>query len=117
MNQTTAAQKPITRKDAFGRVIPLCLFALFLAAAVISVTNDMYAFVKPDQAVTLTLSSPIDAEGLSAALGKLGVVKNPFVFEMYLRSKGKDSRVAELNGQWTLNKNMSYREIMLEIFS
>lgn len=112
-----AAEKPITRRDALGRVIPLCLCALFLAAAVISVTNDMYAFVKPDETVMLTVDSPLDADGLSGILGEMGVVKNPFVFKLYLKSKGKDGQIPDLHGQWTLNKNMSYREIVLELWS
>ena len=116
MNEATA-EKPITKKDALGRVIPLCLCALFLAAAVISVTNDMYAFVKPDVTVTLTVDSPLDTHSLSEILGDTGVVRNPFVFELYLRSKGKDEKVPDLKGQWTLNKNMSYREIMFELWS
>lgn len=109
-------EKPITKRDAFGRVIPLCLCALFLAAAVISVTNDMYAFVKPDETVTLTVDQPLDLDGLCDLLGQTDVVKNPFVLKMYLKSKGKDGQSLDLEGQWTLNKNMSYREIMLELW-
>lgn len=115
MDKATA-EKPITRRDALGRVIPLCLCALFLAAAVISVTNDMYAFVKPNETVTLTVDEPLDLDGLCDLLGDAGVVRNPFVLKMYLKSKGKDGQNLDLKGQCTLNKNMSYREIMLELW-
>lgn len=109
-------RKTLSLRDALSRVIPLCCCALFLAAAIISVTNDMYAFVKADEEVTVTVSSRLDLNGLSKRLSDVGIVKNPFVFSLYLRSKGVDERIQELNGQWILNKNMSYREIMLEIF-
>ena len=116
MQQKDSTQKPYTFKDALCFVVPICLCALLLAAATVSVTNDMYAFVKPEQEVTLTVDSSIDAKELSELLGDAGVVKNPFAFELYLRSKGRSADVPYLRGEWTLNKNMSYREIILKIF-
>ena len=115
MSQATA-QKSISLRDALSRVIPLCVCALFLAAAIISVANDMYAFVKSNEEVTVTVSSSLDSNGLSKLLYDSGIVKNPFVFSLYLRSKDKDDQVSGLKGQWVLNKNMSYREILIKIF-
>ncbi len=103
-------------RRALGIVVPLFLLSVLLACIIISVANDMYAFVKPDKAATLTVPSPITDKQLSHMLKDIGIIKNDFVFYLYLRSKGKSDDISLLLGEWTLNSNMSYREILLEIF-
>ena len=107
---------PIDFKRAFGAVLPLCLVALMLAGLVISVANDMYAFVKPDEKITVTVDSPVSDGELAGLLKKSGVIENDIAFRLYLRSKNKLEKLSTLTGEWSLNSNMSYREIMLEIF-
>lgn len=116
MAQNNKAQKPITLSRAFGFVVPICVCAVFLAAAVISVANDMYAFVKPDETIEVSVDSALDTSEFAKLLGSKGIVKNPFIFELYLRTKGRDAEIPYLRGEWTLNRNMSYRDIILEIF-
>ncbi|MBE6577094.1 MAG: endolytic transglycosylase MltG [Ruminococcaceae bacterium] len=111
-----AEQTNIGARRALGIIIPLFLVSVFLACLIISVANDMYAFVKPDKKEILTVSSPINDKQLSLILKEKGIIKNDLVFLMYLRSKGKGDDISLLLGEWTLNSNMSYREILLEIF-
>ena len=94
----------------------LNFFALFLCAAFVSVTNDMYAFVKPDREISVRIDAPVSAKELSRLLKESGVIRNEFVFELYLDSKGKSEKSELILGEWTLNSNMSYRRILLEIF-
>lgn len=101
---------------AFGIVVPLFLLSLLLAGAVISIANDMYAFVKPDAPITLSISSPLSSEQLSELLQNSGVIENAFAFRVYLRSKGLDGDVPSLLGEISLNSNMSYREIASQLF-
>ena len=116
MSNKTRARAPLSYRRALAFVVPICVFSLFLAAAVISVANDIYAFVKADNEIEISVTSSLDASEFATLLGKRGVVKNPFAFELYLRSKGRDGEIPYLRGQWTLNSNMSYRDIILEIF-
>ncbi len=116
MAHDSKKKEPISLKRAFGFVVPICVCSLFLAAAVISLTNDMYAFVKPEGEVTLTISSALDTREFAKLLADEGVLKNPFVFELYLRSKGKTAEIPYLRGEWTLRSDMSYRDILLEFF-
>ncbi len=106
----------ISYRRALGIVIPLCLVSLALAGIVISVANDMYAFVKPEREFVLVLAGNTDVEDLSKILRQNGIIKNPFVFEMYLRSKNKADDINTLQGVWTLSAKMSYREIVAQIF-
>ena len=106
----------ISARRAFGILVPLFLVSLLIACLIISVANDMYAFVKPDRSVIITVSEPITDRQFSELLQKSGVIKNDFVFYLYLRSKGKSDDVSLVIGEWTLNSKMSYREILIEMF-
>ncbi|MBE6546717.1 MAG: hypothetical protein E7668_04670 [Ruminococcaceae bacterium] len=97
---------------AFAKVLVIVLSALLCAGAVISVANDMYAFVKPTEEVTLTVEIPLSLSELAVRLEQLGVVANPSVFELYVRSKNKVTLVEAFSGQVALNTAMSYRELL-----
>ncbi len=105
----------ISFKEALSCVVPLFLFSLFLCAVLLSVANDMYAFVKPDTELCLTIEKGTDAKALADALYRGGVIKNPEVFSLYVSSKGKADRLLLSSGEVTLNASMSYRELLSEI--
>ena len=105
----------LSLRGAFGILIPLCLFSVLLACLLISVANDMYAFVKPSNEVTVSITAPISEKQLSLLLQKNGVINNATCFRLYLRSKGVSDKLSLISGEITLNSNMSYREILLEI--
>ncbi|MBQ8818856.1 MAG: hypothetical protein IJZ83_09775 [Clostridia bacterium] len=108
--------RPLAYRRAFGIIIPLCLAALMLGGAIISVGNDIYAFVKPDEDISVVIAYSTPSNELSELLQRQGVIKNAFAFNLYLRSKGKGDDALTLSGEWTLNSNMSYREILAELF-
>lgn len=116
MNDKNTHEGAISTNRALSVLLPLCLFSILLAGILISVANDVYAFVKPDSEISLTLSSPLTDTELSKLLQKNGVIKNPTVFKFYLRSKGLSEKLSGITGEWVLNSNMSYREIVTEIF-
>ena len=116
MQATQANDSPITYKRAFGILLPLCLLAVLLACFIIAVANDVYAFVKPDGQIVVSIPEPLTAKELSLLLQERGVIENPFIFRLYLVSKGSADKLASTVGEWTLNSSMSYREILLEIF-
>ncbi len=108
---------PLSARHAFGIIIPLCLFALLISALVISIANDMYAFVKPEKEFILSLSDGTGIDTISRTLEENGVVDNGFVFSLYSKSKGYEARLSSAVGEHRLNGNMSYREIWNNIFS
>ncbi len=107
---------PLSFARAFGIIIPLCLAAVLFAGIIISTSNDIYAFVKPDKQITVTLEQSYDVKDLSELLQDNDVINNAFAFEVYLKSKGLDTNVPHLIGEFTLNSCMSYREIVDEFF-
>lgn len=116
MNTEGCAKSQITLKRAFGTVLPLCLAALLLAGAVISIANDVYAFVKADKSITVSSDEMLDIGSLSHFLQEQGVINNAFAFELYLRSHGLESSCVDLTEGLTLNSSMSYRELINEFF-
>ena len=100
-------------RTALSRVTVTVLLALFCAALLISLANDLYAFVKPDRPFLLTVNEPLSLSVLSDRLDTGGVVNNPTVFSLYVRSKDRAEELEQFVGTVKLNASMSYREILL----
>jgi len=114
-NQENGGITPLAQPSArqiVGVVLPLCMFAVFLALAVVAVANDMYAFVKPQTEFVLTLDAPQPPAQTAKLLQKQGILKNPNLFLLYARSKGKEDALAAWQGEATLRGDMSYRTLL-----
>ena len=99
-------------RRAMAKILPICLFSFFISALILSVANDMYAFLKDDFEVSLQFVEPCSLEEFSKTLAQQKIVKNPTVFSLYVKSKHKTEVVEKFVGKLTLNANMSYREIL-----
>ncbi len=113
MTQESPPRAPSLYRFAFARLTVLTLMVLLLAGLMVSVANDMYAFVKEDRSVTFTVSSPRSLSELTAMLDEGGVIQNPTVFRLYVRAKGRVETAERFSGTLELNEAMSYREILL----
>ena len=102
-------------RNTFEIIIIATLLSAMLALAIISVVNDMYAFVKPDSNVSLDISEPLSLRAISLKLQDEGIIKNPTVFCIFVKSKGKQESLESFIGQAALRQDMSYREIMLAL--
>lgn len=107
------SEKAKLYRFAYAKITLLCLFALFCAAICVSVANDLYAFVKPHDEVTVSIDAPTSVEELSLLLEREGIVANPNVFRLYVRSKGKETLLEKFQGTISLASDMSYREILI----
>lgn len=103
-----------TLKRACRIILPLTLLSILVSCAVISVANDMYAFVKKDFEVSLEISAAEGLESIATRLGRADILENPHVFAAYVRSKDAEGKISEFSGNITLNSNMSYRQILSE---
>ncbi len=106
----------LSYKSALGRILPLFLLCVLLAALLVSIFNDIYAFVKPNGEAHIVLSSPVDKWGLCEMLYERGVISRRLSFYVYLCRGNFAERLSSLTGEWTLCTNMSYREIVAEFF-
>lgn len=106
---------PGTTRLVFQRVITIALLALFCAALLLSVVNDMYAFFKPQGTVMLTVSEPCSLIDFARLLERNGILLNPHVFSLYVKSKDRVPLVEGWSGTLVLDTDMSYREILLAL--
>ena len=104
-------------KLAFSRAFTLCAVSVFLCSVLLSAVNDMYAFVKPEESITVEISEPLTLSELSGALGEKNVINNPLIFSLYVLSKDKKEACESISGSFELNSSMSYRQILAEILS
>ncbi|MBE6597019.1 MAG: endolytic transglycosylase MltG [Ruminococcaceae bacterium] len=107
-----------TRKDewrlrrASSIILPLFFLSVLISALIVSVANDMYAFVKPQREITLEISESMELSEISDILADNGIISNPTVFSIYVLSKDAEERISEFSGTLSLNSSMSYREIL-----
>ena len=106
---------PDMTRRVFQQVITIALLALFCAALLLSVVNDMYAFFKPQGTVTLTVSEPCSLSDFARLLERHGILFNPHVFSLYVQSKDRVPLVEGWSGTLVLDTDMSYREILLAL--
>ena len=102
-------------RRALAKILPICLFSFFISALILSVANDMYAFVKDDVEVILQIDTTYSVEEFSSLLADRKIVKNPTVFALYVKSKNKSEKIENFVGKLTLSAKMSYREILASL--
>ena len=98
---------------AFSKITVLSMTALLIAALGVSIANDLYAFVKPDREILLSVEEATSLKELSEMLDEQGVISNPTVFRLYVQSKGRKDLLESFHGTLTLNSTMSYRQILM----
>ena len=111
MDATPTAKNTLFR-FAFSKITVTVLIALLCACLIISLANDLFAFVKPTNSLTLEISQPISSTELSRLLQNEGIIENAFAFWIYARLKNAESRLREFRGSAHLSSDMGYRDIL-----
>ena len=107
--ELTSAQRI---RRACSVIIPLCFLSVLISAATISAANDIYAFVKPNNTVTLSFDESSSVYSVACTLEEKGVINNPALFSLYVKSKHREEKIEKFRGDITLRTNISYREIL-----
>ncbi len=100
-------------KAAVYILIVLAISA-FLSYYIISVGNDVLAFVKTDNEITIEIPENISRKELSYLLEKNGVIKYDWAFDLFLIYKNCDEN-SFLTGTHTFNSKMNYSQIISEL--
>ena len=83
----------------------------FLSYFAITAGNDIFAFVKEDTEVSVTIEEGTDIKALGAKLADEGVIKYPRVFSFYAKLRKKDN-VALQAGEYTVSPMMNYDSLI-----
>lgn len=105
-------KKKVKRKGCLNALLysaVLIVFSIFLALLIIAGANDAYAIVKTNQTIAVTIPQNSSIDKIAGILQEDGVIRYGFLFNFY----AKTEKVKKLsNGNFTLNSNMTYSEIL-----
>jgi UPF0755 protein len=89
--------------------------SVMIAYLALSCANDMFAFVKDDDVIEVTIPEYATASDLSKILGDAGAIKHPWLFRLYAQIKGidEDEKYTFVAGDYTISPNMNYDEMFL----
>ena len=99
---------------AFATVSVIILISLLLSAIVITIANDMFAFMKKNIVMRIEIPSHSSIKSISRALQQGGIINNPTIFELYVKAKGKQETLESFSGELTFRSDMGYRAILNE---
>ena len=92
-------------------IMSILVISGFLSYFAITAGNDIFAFVKEDTEVSVTIEEGTDIKALGAKLADEGVIKYPRVFSFYAKLRKKDS-VALQAGEYTVSPMMNYDSLI-----
>ena len=103
-------------------IIFIAVASIFLAANIIDIGNDMFAFVKDDTAVEVTIPEYATLSEITEILYENGIIKHPKIFQLYSQMKinsamkknpdaYKDGAYSFDAGTYTVSPSMNYDQL------
>ncbi len=93
-------------------IIFVLVISIFLAITMIVVSNDVYAFVKSDEVVEITIPEYATLEEVSEILYKNDVIKYPTIFKLYAVAEHDNGEF--LAGTYSVSPMMNYDALLAE---
>lgn len=93
-------------------IIFVLVVSVFLSLTVITVANDVYAFVKSDEVVEVTIPEYATLEEVSEILYKNDIIKYPTIFKLYAVAENDDGEF--LAGTYSVTPMMNYETLLGE---
>ncbi|MBO6053581.1 MAG: endolytic transglycosylase MltG [Clostridia bacterium] len=93
-------------------IIFVVIISVVASIAIILVSNDVFAFVKSDEVVEVTLPEYTTLDELATILYKNDVIKYPKVFKYYAVYKKDDQKY--IAGDYTVSPMMNYKTLLAE---
>jgi len=102
----------ISLVKAIVYIVFVCVVSVFLAVTIVLVGNDIFAFVKSDEVVEVTLPENTTLDDLAEILHENGVIEYPSVFKLYAVAKHDDQKYVA--GTYTVTPMMNYSFLLAE---
>ncbi len=93
-------------------IIFVLIISVFLSISVITVANDVFAFVKSDEVVEVTIPEYATLSEVSEILYKNDIIKYPTVFKLYAVAENLDGEF--LAGTYPVTPMMNYETLLGE---
>lgn len=92
-------------------IVIVLVISAFLSYYIISVGNDVFAFVKSDRPITVEITEGMTRKEVAYLLEKKGVIEYSWAFNLYMIYSG-DGEEAFLPGEHEINSQMNYSQIL-----
>lgn len=105
------------KKSLFLRFIQYILLVLgisfILSLSIVLLSNDLFAFVKPDEEITVTIPNNASVGDVSKVLDENDVINYRLFFQVFVMFSTRDVQFKP--GEYDLNPSMDYRELLSTI--
>lgn len=94
-------------------IIGIFTVSIILAYNIIMITNDVFAFIKDEFSVEITLPDNANIDNISALLAENGLIRYPAIFRIYAGLRGRNSEWEFQSGEtFTLYSDMGYDQFI-----
>lgn len=90
------------------------LVSVILAYNIISIANDIFAFVKEPLSADVTIPENATVEDISRILYENNLIKYPDIFNFYINYKKKDSEWEFVAGTYPISSTVNYDDMIAE---
>ena len=90
----------------FSYYLSVVILSLFLGVYLVSVINDVFAFVKSDASTLLRVEEESSPFAVGRQLSKSGILRHGLVFGIYAREEKL------VPGEYTVSAQMDYEDIV-----
>lgn len=99
---------------AFVYIAAVLISSVIFSVIIITNANDIFAFVKSDEEMEITIEEGTDLNALAKQLKSMGVIKHKNTFKMYIKYRGKDSD-SYTPGKYIVSPSLNYDQIISAI--
>ncbi len=90
-------------------IVSVLVISIFAAWTIIEVANDVFAFVKDDEIVSVVIEEDMTVNDVAQLLYTNGIIKYPTVYELYVRIKEESTNY--LIGEYEISPSMNYGDL------
>ncbi|MBQ2733392.1 MAG: endolytic transglycosylase MltG [Clostridia bacterium] len=112
-------KKKTVNSGVVTALVKTCLYLVFVIIVsafagfyVISIGNDIFAFVKPEEPVIITVPEEATVEDIGEILHEGGIIKYPGIFEFYAELKKDDGEF--IAGEYEVSPQLNYDQLLAE---
>ena len=110
--QGEGANTVISIVKAIVYIMFVIVVSVFLASAIIKVGNDVFAFVKSDEIIEITIPENATVDDVAAVLEEGGVISYPKIFSLYARVRHDDG--VFLPGTYSVSPSQNFDMLRAE---
>ncbi|MBO5648897.1 MAG: endolytic transglycosylase MltG [Clostridia bacterium] len=90
-------------------IVAVLVISVFASWTIIEVANDVFAFVKSDEVISVVIEEDMTSADVAQLLHENGIIKYPTIYELFVRIKGESTDY--LVGEYEISPSMNYGDI------